>query len=190
MLWKRWSKGNPFEWLKVLSNFQIIRSLSISVENNFQSLEVTSPFVSILSISSTDSSTERQKAETARRYQRNRSTTCELKSSSSARFLPIFAMLAKKIHMPMTNGVSTRWNSTEMTLYSGFRCSTAPSIAWFDVRCSMELAPLPCSEARLRNDTSGREPSIGPIGPKLLPGYGSLRSRGNSWSSTIGPWIA
>lgn len=103
--------------------------------------------------------------------------------------IPIFAMLAKKIHIPMTNGVSTRWNSTDMILYSGL-CFSTFSTAW-DERSSMEFAPFSCPDDRLRKETSsGREPSIGPIGPKLLPGYGSLRSLGNSWSSTMGPCIA
>lgn len=103
--------------------------------------------------------------------------------------IPIFAMLAKKIHIPMTNGVSTRWNSTDMILYSGL-CFSIFSTAWDD-RSSIEFAPFSCPDDKLRKETSsGREPSIGPIGPKLLPGYGSLRSLGNSWSSTMGPCIA
>ena len=93
---------------------------------------------------------------------------------------PILAKLAKKIHNPITKGVSTRWNSTVKMAYSlkGVSGELVP------IGSVVSLPP-----AKFLTSLNNPSLSKGPIGPNLVPGYGALRSWGKSELSGTGPCI-
>lgn len=93
----------------------------------------------------------------------------------------------------MTNGVSTRGNSTLMMWYSGFGdCSTPWSKEEAPEGAASCCEPSGCCAASLADERLRRvapfgwaERSTGPIGPKPMPGYAPLPE--NSPVSICGP---